>query len=141
MNTRQRVTLFIWQDEKLLVIRRWRNGRSFIVIPGGGVEAGESPDEAALREALEETSLRVTLDAQMWTRPFITPIEDGKLMEQIEYAYRVTHFNGEPHLNLEEFQTASADNRYELAWVSRAELSQLPTYPGPLPPLFWETQS
>ena len=137
--TRKRVTLFIWQEEKLLVIRRWRNGRSFIVIPGGGIEAGESPDEAARREALEETSLRVTLDSLLWTRPFTTPIEDGKLLSQIEYAYRVTRFSGEPHLNLDEF-AASSDNRYELAWLTHEEVGQQPTDPGPLPPAFWETR-
>jgi 8-oxo-dGTP diphosphatase len=139
MTMRQRVTLFIWQEERLLVIRRWRNGRSFLVIPGGGVEVGESPDQAALREALEETSLRVTLDKQLWTRPFTTPVENGDSFQQIEYAYLVTRFTGEPHLNPEEFN-ASTDNRYELAWLTHQEVSQLPIYPGPLPPAFWETR-
>jgi 8-oxo-dGTP diphosphatase len=122
------------------VIRRWRNGRSFIVIPGGGVEPGESPDEAALREALEETSLRITLGAQLWTRSFSTPVENGESFPQIEYAYLVTHFSGDPHLNTQEFQSWSDDNRYELAWLSRDELGQLPTYPGPLPSMFWGTE-
>ena len=48
----------IINDEgKILLTRRLDNGQW--CLPSGGVEAGESPSEAVVREALEETGLRV----------------------------------------------------------------------------------
>jgi len=48
----------IINDEgKVLLTRRLDNGQWRL--PSGGVEAGESPSEAVIREALEETCLRV----------------------------------------------------------------------------------
>ncbi len=37
-------------------------------MPGGGLEAGESFEEAAIREVYEETGLKVELGACLWTR-------------------------------------------------------------------------
>ena len=132
MKIRQRVTLFIFHEEKVLVIRRWRNGRAYLVIPGGGVEDGETLDEAARREALEETSLAVTLGPQVWTRPFTTPLGNGNTIDQIEYAYLITEFSGTPTLGDPEFFRQSAENRYELAWISLEELGETAVYPGPI---------
>jgi 8-oxo-dGTP diphosphatase len=44
------------------MVRLERPGRSFWVLPGGAVEEGESPEEAAVREVREETGLAVELE-------------------------------------------------------------------------------
>lgn len=47
-------------DGKLLMIRRReREGDLLWALPGGAIEAGESPEEAAVRETVEETGLVV----------------------------------------------------------------------------------
>ena len=59
----------IVRDGRLALIERHRDGRHYWVIPGGTIEAGESIEAAARREALEELGapaelgrLRVRID-------------------------------------------------------------------------------
>ncbi|MFE9949320.1 NUDIX hydrolase [Streptomyces sp. NPDC005531] len=43
----------------LMIRRRQREGKLLWAFPGGGIEAGESPEEAAVREVAEEVELEV----------------------------------------------------------------------------------
>jgi 8-oxo-dGTP pyrophosphatase MutT (NUDIX family) len=50
-------------DERVLLIQeRIENGQVHWLTPGGGVEPGETPPDAAVREAAEETGIAVVLD-------------------------------------------------------------------------------
>lgn len=56
-------------DGRLLLIRRRVAERDLAwALPGGKIESGESPGEAAAREALEETGLRVRASGQLGER-------------------------------------------------------------------------
>lgn len=48
-------------DGRILFMRREREGQVWWILPGGGVEAGERPEQAARRELLEETGVEVRL--------------------------------------------------------------------------------
>jgi 8-oxo-dGTP pyrophosphatase MutT (NUDIX family) len=48
---------FVCRDNKILFLNHKKYG--FWLQPGGHVEPGETPDEAAVRETLEETGLKV----------------------------------------------------------------------------------
>ena len=56
---REKVVCYIVRNHRLLVFRhldqRW--DQSGLQVPAGSIEPGESPEDAALREAVEETSL------------------------------------------------------------------------------------
>ena len=53
-------TAIIVADGRVLMIRRReREGRLLWAFPGGGIEAGESPEQAAVRETAEEVGLEV----------------------------------------------------------------------------------
>lgn len=55
-----RVFLFD-SDNRLVLIKRTRPGRDpYWVLPGGGIEPGETPTEAVRREAFEELGARIT---------------------------------------------------------------------------------
>jgi ADP-ribose pyrophosphatase YjhB (NUDIX family) len=45
----------------LLINEAMQSGHPYWLVPGGGVEDAESPRDAAVREAYEETGLRLTL--------------------------------------------------------------------------------
>lgn len=59
------------QHQILLVTRRYPPEAGGLTFPGGGIESGESVDEALIREVKEETGLDVTLDHQLgtWSTP------------------------------------------------------------------------
>jgi 8-oxo-dGTP pyrophosphatase MutT (NUDIX family) len=53
------------ENGKVALIERHRAGKHYFVFPGGGVDDGESPEQAAVREMEEETGLRVTVQRKL----------------------------------------------------------------------------
>ncbi|WP_029425299.1 NUDIX hydrolase [Alkalibacillus haloalkaliphilus] len=56
---RNRGSVVIIEDQKVVLIKRVREGSVYYVFPGGGIEEGETPEEAAKREAFEELGVEV----------------------------------------------------------------------------------
>jgi 8-oxo-dGTP diphosphatase len=112
---RERVSLIIVEDEKVLLFYRQREGRVYYITPGGGRELGETLIEAAYREAAEETSLEIVLGPKLWEG--IWP--DG----QYETAFLVQEFNGRPRLGVgPELVEQSPHNIHRLEWHPLAAL-------------------
>jgi 8-oxo-dGTP pyrophosphatase MutT (NUDIX family) len=58
---RNRAGIILIQDNKLALIERHRSGMHYFAFPGGGIDEGESPQEAAIREAEEELGVHVEI--------------------------------------------------------------------------------
>lgn len=58
---RNRSVVFVIRNKKILVEKLYHNGKTFYSIPGGGIEAGETPEQAATRELKEECGLDGTI--------------------------------------------------------------------------------
>ncbi|QHE61863.1 NUDIX domain-containing protein [Rossellomorea vietnamensis] len=56
----QRAGIILIENGNLAVIKRIRNGCIYYVIPGGGMEDGETEMETAVREAKEELGINVS---------------------------------------------------------------------------------
>jgi 8-oxo-dGTP diphosphatase len=56
---RDRGSVVIIENNRVVLVRRTRNGSVYYVFPGGGIEYGETPEEGAKREALEELGVEV----------------------------------------------------------------------------------
>ena len=52
---RVRVAVCILDGDRILLVQHLKNGRRYWLLPGGGVEVGETLAETALRELHEET--------------------------------------------------------------------------------------
>ena len=121
---RERVSLYIYENGRLLVFKRVREDRIHHVAIGGGVEPGETLIEAAHREAKEETNFDIVLGPQLWVRELNA--------DHREYAYLVTEFSGKLALGGPELERQTPTNQHIFQWVPLRDLSELDLYPGPL---------
>lgn len=87
-------------------------------IPGGRVEPGESLEEAAAREAFEETGLSVTIGPELWS--LTVPTGDGRVFEIHDFSATVV---GDTELR-------AGDDADDARWVGPAELDLLPLTDG-----------
>ncbi|WP_420643718.1 NUDIX domain-containing protein [Candidatus Leptofilum sp.] len=121
---RERVSLYIYQNGRILFFYRVRPDRTHHVAIGGGIEPGESIAAAAVREAKEETNYDIELGPQLWVR---------KLSEvHREYAYLVTQFSGELALGGPELARQTPENQYIFQWILLDDIPHLDLYPGPV---------
>lgn len=58
---RTRAGIILIENDKVALIERHRAGLDYYVFPGGGVDEGETPRQAAVREAMEELGVDVRL--------------------------------------------------------------------------------
>jgi len=58
---RTRAGIILIQDNNVALIERHRAGLDYYVFPGGGVDEGETPEQGAIREAMEELGVQVVV--------------------------------------------------------------------------------
>ena len=102
--------------DKILLIHRWKDGQEYFVIPGGTIEPGEKPLEAALREMKEEIDLTFSADQ---LRTAFSLNNQGK---EEYYFYTELSTADTPLMQGEEAQRSSLQNIYQPKWVSLQEL-------------------
>ncbi|MFR8039257.1 MAG: NUDIX domain-containing protein [Anaerovoracaceae bacterium] len=54
------------EENKMLMVKQHHEGKDIWMVPGGGIEDGESSFEAAEREVFEETGIKVKTDRLIW---------------------------------------------------------------------------
>ncbi len=81
--TRPRAATAILRDDHILMIRHIFEGRDFWTLPGGGLEPGETYEQAAIRETLEEAGLAVQIVRFLYERPYRAGQEQVFLAEII----------------------------------------------------------
>src|SRR4026207_1144316 len=62
---RTRAGIVLIEDDKVALIERHRAGLEYFVFPGGGVDPGETPEQAAVREAREELGIEVAIQRKL----------------------------------------------------------------------------
>lgn len=70
---RVRVALVIIHKGKILLVKHRKEGREYWLLPGGGLENNETVEMCAVREAMEETGLNISLGKLLFTSESINP--------------------------------------------------------------------
>jgi len=112
---------FIKKNNKFLVIK---TNRGDIILPGGGIEPGETGEEAARRELLEETGYRALSEPQYIGT--VTSRQDDKYKSdgvfEIECRYYAYEVDDEPV----EAELTKHEERLEIKamWLTKEEIIQ-----------------
>jgi 8-oxo-dGTP pyrophosphatase MutT (NUDIX family) len=117
---RQRAAILIADEARILLVHRKKAGVEYYVLPGGGLEEGETPEAACVREAQEELGLTVTLGEKLCTL-----VNDGRL----EHYFPAATFAGELRLGGPERERQSDENQYRLEWVAADRLGDIDLKP------------
>lgn len=72
-NIRIRVAGILVKDDQILLVRHEKNGNSYWLLPGGGIEFGESAEEALVREFQEEVGLKIRVGKLVLVHDSIPP--------------------------------------------------------------------
>lgn len=119
-----RAAAIIIDQASVALIQRDRAGQRYFVFPGGQVEAGETVEDAAIREVAEELGLHVTLHGLVAVVAF---------RGQAQYYYRAEVTGGQfgsgdgPEWQGEDEPTRGT---YTPVWVKVADLPHLVVYPA-----------
>jgi 8-oxo-dGTP pyrophosphatase MutT (NUDIX family) len=80
---RTRAGIVLIEDGKVALIERFRAGRHYFSFPGGGVDEGETPEQAAIREAMEELGVEVVVKQKVAEILFNGRTQHYFLVEQV----------------------------------------------------------
>jgi len=117
---RARASCIVIRDDRVLLVHRRRDGREYYVLPGGGIEAGESAEQACRRELAEETSLQAGR---------VRPVGRADEESGPDAYFLIEDPIGTVRLAGPEAERNSATNRYRLDWVGVDDLVELPLLP------------
>lgn len=117
--------MLVTDDDRILLVRHEKKGESYWLLPGGGMEFGETLEQAVRREALEETGLEVDVGDLVLVWETLAP-DGSRHLLNLCFASRVTGGHLRP----------SADRRVkEACYVPRGDLALLPMHPPLAAPL------
>ncbi len=79
-------------DGKILLVRHEKNDKSYWLIPGGGVDFGESVEQAVVREYQEEVGLPIKVGPMVLVHDSIPPNKHRQVLN-IYFMVEAEHFN------------------------------------------------
>jgi ADP-ribose pyrophosphatase YjhB (NUDIX family) len=75
---------------RIVLVRHRRGDSVYHLLPGGGVEARETLEEALVREVREETGFEVALGEPLFINDTIDPAAGGRHIVNITFRARIT---------------------------------------------------
>jgi len=107
--------------EVVLASRRTRRGDLAWGLAKGGIEEGESHEEAAVREVLEETGLTAEIEASLGETKYFYVWEDTRIRKTVHF-FLMRHTGGDPADHDDEME--------EIRWFPLARAMKRAAYRG-----------
>ncbi len=124
-NPRVAVGAVVFSNDRVLLVRRGHPpSEDLWAIPGGSVEIGETLQEAAEREILEETGITIRAGQPVYTFDAIERDDAGKIrFHYVIIDLGADYISGDP---------IAGDDALEARWVTAQEIVELQVSPPTL---------
>ena len=115
-------TIYLVREDAHVLLTWNKNLQAWIPV-GGHIDPGETPEEAAIREIFEETTLKIELG-----NLFLKLKNEGRF----ETYFLAKSFSGTPTLSGPEAARNCVSNVYKLEWIELKRIKNLLLYPEEL---------
>jgi 8-oxo-dGTP diphosphatase len=121
MNTplRKRSSAVLIRGEEILLVRRKKEKSIYYIFPGGGLKAGEIPEEAIVREVKEEAGITVVAESNFFH------IES----EADDNVFIICSQVGSEEPVWQEEHKQTPTNSYDFEWVPLSHLASMELVP------------
>lgn len=106
------VAALVEKDERFLIVEERSSGVLVFTQPGGHIESGESPEDAAVRETLEETGCEIAINELLGVYLWIHPQTRQQYL-RIVFVADLLRENASPRLD---------DGIHAVHWYNRDDL-------------------
>ncbi|MDI6743408.1 MAG: NUDIX hydrolase [Smithella sp.] len=113
------VGAIVIKDDKVLLVKRGvEPSKGLWAIPGGTLKLGETMQECAAREILEETGVRINVKDCAYVFDYIEREDEGKIKFHFAIVdYAADYVSGDPQ---------GSDDALEARWLSAEDLQTMP---------------
>ena len=119
---RVRVAGIVIQKNSILLIQHIKNEKKYWLVPGGGVDWGESLEEALIREYKEETNLDIEVKDFLFFSETISP-DKNKHVINLYFLVKIKN-------DSETMKIGNETNLSDLKYVSKEEIQNIKLYPN-----------
>ena len=120
---RVRVAGILIEDGRILLIEHTKNDKKYWLVPGGGIDWGESASEALIREFKEETSLDIEVEKFLFISETIAPDKQKHVINLYFKIKKVENSSNIMKLGEEKILT-------DLRFIPEDEIKNIKLYPN-----------